>query len=514
MKNRSLMTSRKAGRLSSKLWLPLLAGVGALGLAGCGGGGGSSPLSPVNAPAPGQTASAVVGVFATDSFSETYDHVWVTIHRVEVDSSDGSAQIVFDDARGKTIDLKTLRDTTGQRFALLGAGKVGSSTATGVKITVDNGLVLFPAGAPSGQTTPVDDGVAHDAQGHAVLSFPLSAPRSLGSGHDDLVVDFDLADFTVSGGKVRPIVKEGARAGLDDPSRHEREEYKGVLSQLAGAAPAFTFTLTRGGSTISVVTDAQTTFFNADGSPNPKLVEGQTVSVRGLFDIAAQRLTASEVKIRPAGGEQEPAEVEGTSAAVNAGAGTFTLTAHQVEHLVPTQTTVNIVTGSGTVFRAKGGITLTAADFFTSLATAQAVEVEGTYDPASNTLTATRAKLENEGDGNHGGESGGNGSGGDHGDAAAGVEAEGNATAIDASANTFLLPSLSEWEGFVPAAGGVSVTTTATTVYRDGSGSTLTAPQFFAALAASPQVKVRGTLAGATLTATELTLHGEKHGKG
>ena len=513
MKNRSLTTSRKAARLSSKLWLPLLAGVGALGLAGCGGGGGSSPLS--SAPPPLQTASAVVGVFATDSFSEAYDHVWVTIHRVEVESSNGTAQTVFDDAQGKTIDLKTLRDATGQRFALLGAGKIDSSTATGIKVTLDNGVLLFPAGASSGQATPVDDAVAHDGQGHAVLSFPLTAPRSLGSGHDDLVVDFDLADFTVSGGKVRPVVKEGAKAGLDDPSRHEREEYKGVLSQLSGASPAFTFTLTREGSTISVVTNAQTTFFNADGTPNPKLAEGQTVAVRGLFDVTASRLTASEVKIRPAGGEQEPAEVEGMPSAVSVGAGTFTLTAHQVEHLVPTQTTVNIVTGSGTVFRARGGITLTAADFFTGLATASAAEVEGTYDAASNTLTATRAKLENEGDGNHGGGSGGGtGSGGDHNGAAGGVEAEGNATGIDASANTFLLASLSEWEGFVPASGGVSVAATATTVYRDGSGGALTAPQFFAALAASPQVKVRGTLAGATVTASELTLHGDKHGKG
>ena len=508
MKNKSLTTRGSAVRFSSKLWLPLLAGVGALGLAGCGGGGGgSSPLS--SALPPSQTASAVVGVFATDSFSEAYDHVWVTIHRVEVESSNGTAQTVFDDALGKTIDLKTLRDATGQRFALLGAGKIDASTATSIKVTIDNGVVLFPAGSAGGQATPVDDAVTHDGQGHPVLSFPLTAPRSLGSGHDDLIVDFDLADFTVSGGKVRPVVKEGARAGLEDPNRHERQEYQGVLSQLAGASPAFTFTLTREGSTVSVVTDAQTTFFNADGTPNPKLAEGQTVAVRGLFDVTTLRLTASVVKIRPAGGEQEPAEVEGVPGAVSAGAGTFTLTAHQVEHLVPSQTTVNIVTGSGTIFRAKGGITLTAADFFTGLATASAAEVEGSYDAASNTLTATRAKLENESGGGHGG-----GSGGDHGGAAGGVEAEGNATGIDASANTFLLASLSEWEGFVPASGGVSVAATTATVYRDGTGGALTAAQFFAALAASPQVKVRGTLAGAVVTASELTLHGDKHGKG
>ena len=109
---------------------------------------------------------------------------------------------------------------------------------------------------------------------------------------------------------------------------------------------------------------------------------------------------------------------------------------------------------------------------------------------------------------------GGGAGGGDHGGAASGVEAEGNATAIDASANTFLLASPSEWEGFVPASGGVPVVTTASTVYGDGAGGALTAPQFFAGLAASPQVKVRGTLAGATVTASELTLHGEKHGKG
>jgi hypothetical protein len=53
---------------------------------------------------------------------------------------------------------------------------------------------------------------------------------------------------------------------------------------------------------------------------------------------------------------------------------------------------VNVVTSSSTVFRGDKGATLTSADFYAALATTPSVNVEGTYDAATNTLTATKAR--------------------------------------------------------------------------------------------------------------------------
>jgi hypothetical protein len=378
----------------------------AAALAGCGGGGGGSSVAP-----PVSGASGRLGVLVTDSFREDFSHVWVTLYKVVLNRSTGMPVTVFDDSAGRVIDLKTLRDATGARFSFLTENSVPSANYSGAQVTIGNTLSLIPAGAATGSVTPLEDSLPRDGQGHPQIAFPLSAPRDLGRGADDLVIDFDLANFLLSNGKVRPALKEGAKSGIDDPARHENEEYHGTVSNLSGIAPNFTFTLTRpGGMTVAVVTSASTTLFNSNAAPDPTLANGKTVEVRGRFNTASHQLTATSIKIEDSAEAEDRPEVRGVPSAIHADAGTFQVSPLKAKGFVPTTTTVNVVTDASTVFRAHNGLSLSAGDFFTRLATATFVEVEGSFDAGTNTLTARHAKLEDESehDGSHGGGGQGN----------------------------------------------------------------------------------------------------------
>ncbi len=461
----------------SRLLIPAIAVV----LAGCGSGGGGGSSSGGN---------AQLGVFVTDSFREDYSHVWATIFKVELVNALSQPVTVFDDSTGRIIDVKTLRDSTGQRFSFLSNAAIPAGNYTSVRVTVGPAFTLIPVASTTGATLPLADSVPRDAQGHAQVTFNLPAAKNMG-GSDDLVIDFDLANFNIALGKIAPVLKEGGKNGIGDANRHEEEDYEGVVSGLSGTAPNFTFTLTHSSRSIIVVTDANTTLFNAGASPNPTLANSKLVHVRGKFNASSIQLAAVSVKIHATEDTHHP-EVKGAPSAIDATAGTFTVAATKVSGFVPAHTTVNVVTNANTVFRGKSGVTLAEADFFTRLATATSVEVEGTYDSASNTLTAARAKTDDEGQG-----------GGDH---SHDHEAEAKGTATNVATATFTLNPVDEFEGFSFGGGSLNVATTNSTTYKRKNGESLTSTAFFAALATATSVQVEGTFADGMLTATKAQL--------
>jgi hypothetical protein len=81
---------------------------------------------------------------------------------------------------------------------------------------------------------------------------------------------------------------------------------------------------------------------------------------------------------------------------LNAATGTFVIATKKVRGFTPSQTTVNVTTSGSTVFLTDGGRTKTQAEFFALLATTPIAEVKGTYNAATNTLTATKVKVEDE----------------------------------------------------------------------------------------------------------------------
>src|SRR5437762_31947 len=91
-------------------------------LVGCGGGSGGSATTGGNVP-----GNARVGIFVTDDLTADYDHVWVTIKKVELQGAGGSVT-VYDDAAGRTVDLRALNDAGTQKFALLGEASIPAGT--------------------------------------------------------------------------------------------------------------------------------------------------------------------------------------------------------------------------------------------------------------------------------------------------------------------------------------------------------------------------------------------------
>jgi hypothetical protein len=459
----------------SRLLIPALA----ITLVGCGSGGGGSSSG----------GNAQVGVFVTDSFREDYSHVWTTIYKIELVNGLSQSTTVFDDSAGRTIDVKTLRDSTGQRFSFLSNTTIPAGTYTGARVTVAPSLTLIGAASTMGTSLPLADSVPRDNLGHAQISLTFPTAKVI-NGANDVVIDFDLANFSIALGKIVPSLKDGQSGGLNDPARHEEGEYEGTVSALSGTSPNFTFTLTRGNQTTTVATDSSTVVFNAGASPNPTLANGKRVHIRGKFNATNDRLLAASIKIQ-ANGDVDRPEAKGTPSAIDATNGTFKVTLTRASDFMPSQTTINVTTNVNTVFRGVTGVILSSTDFFTRLANSTTVEVEGSYNVTTNTITATLVKLEDEGN---------NGGGGhDH-------EAEARGTATNIGTSTFTMNPVSEFEGFNYTGGGLPVTTTGTTAFKSKTGATLTSTAFFTALHTNTTVKVTGTFTNGTLAALKAEL--------
>jgi hypothetical protein len=460
-------------------WLAI-AGLAAV-LVGCGSGGGGSSSG---------GGSTQVGVFVTDSFREDYSHVWATIFSVDLIDSNNNAVNVFSDSTGVIIDLKTLRDANGQRFAFLSTATIPAGTYTKVQVTLAPSLNLIPVGQTTGTTLQLDASLPRDANGNAIVTFNLPAPRQI-SGSDDVVVDFDLANFRILLGKIVPSLKEGGKTGLNDKNRHEEEIYEGTVSGLSGTAPNFTFTLTRGNRSVTVTTDVNTVIFNANSAPSPTLANGKRVHVTGKFDTTTSTLAATSIKIQSDQQAEHP-ELKGTASNINSAAGTFDVTVSKTHGLVPKNAVVHIVTTTDTVFRGGSGVLMTSTDFFAALTAGANVEAEGTFDANTSTLTATRVKLDDENEGEHGGHQ---------------AEVKGAPTSVNSGAGTFTVNPVTEFDGFTfGGSGGVNIATTGSTAFRATDGSTLSTADFWTALMLATSVKVEGTFAAGTITATSVRI--------
>lgn len=469
--------------------IKLYAALGAIGLtiglAGCGGGsGGGGNVAAVR--------SVNASAFITDSFREDYDHVWATIFKIELVASDGTAVSLFDNPAGKTIDIKSLRDATGARFSFLDKKSIPVGSYTGLRITMTSSLTLFSKGSASGVATPFDDTFKRDANGNVALSltFPTAKQED---ADDNIVADFDLANFKVLNGKITPSLKEGSKTGLGDEARHEEGEVEGVVTGLAGTAPILTFKIGR----VNVVTSATTNIFNANAEPNAMLAEGQKVEVRGKLNLAGDMFVANAVKIGKLDGDGSVklGDVVGAPSAIDSVKMTFVITVEKTKEFQPTKTTVNIVTDANTIFRGKSGVTLSVADFYARLTTAKKAEVEGVYDVASNTLTAKRARFEEEGTGN----GDGNGQGKE-------AEAKGTVTLAVVADGKFTLNPVRQFEGFTLTGTTLPVITNAQTKFRDSSVKSISQADFFKGLTGDTKVELKGTYAAGTVTATQVTV--------
>lgn len=452
-------------------------------VAGCGGSSGGG----------GGSAPGKVAVYVTDSLGSN-DHVWVTIHKIVV-NSDSASQTVYDDAAGKVVDLASLRDSRGSKYNFFALSGLKSGSYKSASVTMAKALTLVPKGSLTGTSREFADQF-DDGAGKSKVTFGFKNPRLLGQSDPTLAIDFDLQNWNLVGGKVVPLIKESDGSGLGQEDRHQHDDYHGKVSALTGTAPDQQFTLNGpNGSSITVTTDSKTVVYRRNGDPNPTLAISQNVEVRGAFMSTTGVLKADSIKIE--GGTSSSDEVRGAPGAVNAGAGTFDVTVSGCHGFLPSGKVVHVVTTDATKFRASHGVTLTKDEFYAALATATNVEVEGAYDDATQTITASHAKIEDSDDG-----SGGGGGGGGHHEA----EAKGSSSAIDAVAGSFTL-TLSEWEGFTSQVGStVSVTTSGTTQFFDKRKNPITKDAFFTQLAVLGHAEVKGDYSSGTIAAVRCKL--------
>ena len=456
-------------------------------IAGCGGSGGGTPTA----------GTGRLQAFAADDFRDDHQQIWATIYKVELLDASGAAVTVFDDVVGKSMDLQLLHDNAGPRFAFLSDVASAVGTYTQVRLTMGPEITRFPVGSTTGIKTPFAASLTRDASGNVLYTSTLDMPTVIAEGvTSKLVIDFDLPHFVLANGAVTPKVKRGDDSNLSDKSRHHDEDYHGTITGITGTAPVQSFTLTNGAWKTEVSVDASTVVFFEKNQSSPALANNLFVEVNGTFDTVTGVLKATKIKIEDkSGGGQNNGrgipEVKGLVSAPSTATRSFTIAITESDDFVPTQSTVNVVVTDTTVFRAHRGVILTEAEYFATLGAVSIAEVKGTYNAATNTLTATLVKSESESDSD---------------DDSNEAEAKGKAGLIDATAGTFVLSPVSEYEGFVPGLSPLSVVVAAGAEFEDGRGDDTNRATFFAGLASANRVTVKGSYAAGVFTAVELRL--------
>lgn len=450
--------------------------VGSLLLAlavGCGGGGGGGSLGGLN-------------VFISDDLSQNYDQVWVTVKQIELQGADGSFSTVFSDSTGVPVDLTTLNDGS-PKFMFMGKKSVSAKEYAGMRVTMSRSLTLVSTGSSTGEACTFDPSLDFGTD-QTRASFNFGGNVSI-TGSSNIVLDFDLPNWTKVGSVVTPAFKRGDDTSLGDLGRHESEDYHGTIGSLSGAAPNQTFVLRRASGNFNVATDASTIVFNENGAGSPVLANNKRVEVRGRFDTTAGVLLATVIKIEDDSDDDD--KVEGPTSNLNDVALTVDVAARKVEGFLPSEPTVHVQFSSTTRFFTKVGMPLTLNEMLAFLASGAEVEAEGVYDSGSNTLTAAKIKLHPE-DGEH------------H-----AAEAKGSASNINAGAGTFDLTIIS-WYGFSSTSGAVvPVVTNGSTTYRADNGSSISAGDFFAGIQSGMFAEVEGTFSNGVLTASKAKLEDE-----
>ena len=354
----------------AKVWRTLGSLVTALALAavaGCGSGGGGTAGS-------AGTSRAPLDVYVTDGFSDQYKQVLATLYKVEL-TTDGTAyQSVFEDAAGRTLDLSSLANTT----ELLASITIPEGTYTNARITFgDHVTLVTPAGVST--STAVDSSVGTASNGQVAIT--VSTPVRVQANQANAVtVDFKLAEFQLVGGSLRPSISCGSGHG-PHPGGPHTGHLRGAVASFDGAS-SFVLQGEHGRTTAVALTSATTITSGQTGNA-VTLANGQNVIVEGTYDTATSTLTATSVTLNDYATVNH-ARARGTVASVDTATGTFVLTVQRADGITPTGGTIVVATSGSTRImkdRHQQGA-------LTDLTVGAQVEVDGTFDTTSQTLTA------------------------------------------------------------------------------------------------------------------------------
>lgn len=428
---------------------------------GCGGAGGI-----------GSGLANNLNLFITDDASQNYSGVWVKLYKAELRGEGDKSVVLFQSAEGLTVNLRQLNDGA-SKFLLLAPGQVPDGTYNQIQFEVDKNVNLVAAGSGAPSTAVFPDSL-NNAAGNSVLPLNLS-PAVVMPGAGKVVVDFDLKNWNVVNGVITPVLKHHDGSGCDDPNRHERFEFNGVIGALSGTTPVQSFDLTlKTGGTIKVTTDDSTDIVGE--GDNAGLVSGRTAAVFGAFDPATNSVKANIIRYESSNHSDEPAKAIGIASNANADAGTFDIAPKFTKGFAPKGDKVSVATNGETEYRGRKGVALNKGQFFEALAAAgenAVVDLTGVYDEGSNTIMAKSMHIENEAE-------------------FGAAEAQGKTSNADAQAMTFDL-AVTESSGMNDAGSSVKVQLSAEVEIKGPHGVVTNTDQFFSLLLEkSRKVSVKG----------------------
>lgn len=390
-------------------------------LVGCGGGGTTA------------AGTRNVTFYLTDSFRDDYSQAWFSLFKAEVRDTSGNFTTIYNNDSGLLFDALRLSDDQGSRYAVLSRVAIRAGTYDRVRLTLGPDVVVVPKSGTDGQNLLMDDSLPKDGSGRVLVEFNLAPPLST-SIDTTLVIDFNLAEFIVNGNRVIPSFRRGSGDRISDDTRHETSEFRGVVTELT----ATSFVLQTGTSgNIPVGYGDSTIIIRDSNGARTTLANGQNVQVKGIFLPGAGFLTALRIKVEDnPGGLGEP-EASGKITQLNLETNRMVLVdIFNVQGFVPQGSTLNVVWDETTIIRRSGVVVPEA-----QIANFPFAEVKGTYDAATNTLTAKRITLEDDAGGGNGIE----------------AQAKGRPTEVDLDQNRMVLTELREIQGFIPPMGTVVV---------------------------------------------------------
>jgi hypothetical protein len=451
---------------------------------GCGGGDGNSfnSNSVLNNPngaasnAPKAPNSGDLGVFLTDNSKGKFDHVWIAVKKIDLKLAAGGMRTVFEDSRGVGVDLSALRDESGPKYRFINALTLPVGTYVGAQVTLAKNAILFPAKSTSGNPVPFAD--QKEGTADATLNVEFDPPKVLGTGHDDLVLEFGISQDK-EGDSIAAKITPSLGAGLEDGDRNAPFVAAGKIENLKGDVPSQMFALRNAKSGEIPIATSATTALATDAGPFV-LAKGQTVEVSGSFDTNTRRFEARSIRLRDPK-SAVPSQIAGEVSSIDAKAGSWSMTPKMTRGLLPDSLAISIALAPDAKFFGGSGLAVSKDEFLKSLSAGKLVNVlvDGSYDSEKSRFICTEARLQNF-------------------DSQPVIRVSGLVTNPQSEGQTFGL-TVSSFEGMMTKPGAAAaVAITATTSLLDETGKGLNAEQFFVALATPKTASIEGVLDSST----------------
>lgn len=358
-----------------QLAFPLLA-LASLLTAGCGGGSSSGDAS--TAP-----------IFISDDLNTNYDHVWVTIKSLTLVRQGGARVTLFGagaEAKTRVVDLRSLRDTEGALFSLLGKARVPKGTYTGIEVVMDDDVVVHEVGA----SDSVAATFAGSTGGEKVNLSSLNVMIDLEKSNARTVVDFDLSGWSLVGSTVT-LPADALRVRVE-VLKSNRMKGREAGSGMATGRRAYTggrFAIDVDG--VRVVYDAATVFYNADGSSSPTVPAGAQVSYYGTYDPTTLDFLADTVVVAQAIEGNPLYTGSGTVASNPIFTGNEFVVNPTTTGFLPSSPAIQVHCTDRTRFSILGVPSTMKTSF--AVMTGSSVELQGVYDAATNVYEASSVNV-------------------------------------------------------------------------------------------------------------------------